>query len=421
MGRKRHRKKAAAVAVAVPAAPVASLPVDMLANIHAHLSLLDRLTFAAVFRATRDAFKPEAPCLLLPGPGDAPDTAALFSLAERRAATVRARGPYHAVLGSSPRGWLVTADDRARMHLVSPATGERRALPPIDTIPHVFADGGRHHFTVNVMWFLRGPPPYPYGTMTYTAERVRHSLYRKVVLSDSADVAMLITGPEYGVAAFATAGGGAWRLAPPRDGVQPVATPEGGSWRLWHSRNGVEDAVHHDGRFYSITYSGQVEAWEEHDTAGVFTSTVVAPSLMLPANTDHHRKYLVVSPAGRLMVVLKETMGRRTPPSFKVQVLDAGREWWKETDDIGDTALFVAVNGSLCVSMRNHPELKAGCVYHYTEDDLGPCKDARGDDDEDEDNGVRVFSLKDRRIETVEGVGWHRSWPPPAWFIPCIP
>ncbi|KAM3299405.1 hypothetical protein ACQJBY_040745 [Aegilops geniculata] len=421
MGRKRHRKKAAA-AVAAAAAPVASLPVDMLANIHARLSLLDRLTFAAVFRTSRDVFKPEAPCLLLPG--DAPNTATIFSLAQRRAAAVRAPGPAHAVLGSSSsRGWLVTADDRARLCLVSPVTGERRALPAIDTIPHVFADGGRHHFTVNVMWFLRGPPPYPYGTMTYTAERVRHFLYRRVVLSDSADVAMLITGPEYGVAAFATAGGGAWRLAPPRDGVEPVATPEGGSWRLWHSRNGVEDAVHHDGRFYSITYSGEVEAWKEGegDATGVFTSAVVAPSLLLPANT-HHRKYLVVAPAGRLMVVVKETTGRRTSPSFKVQVLDADREGWEETDDIGDTALFVAVNGSLCVSTREHPELRAGCVYYYTEDedDLEPCKDAREDDD-DEDNGVRVLSLKDRRTEMVEGLGWRRSWPPPAWFIPSIP
>ncbi|EMS56318.1 hypothetical protein TRIUR3_02429 [Triticum urartu] len=132
-----------------------------------------------------------------------------------------------------------------------------------------------------------------------------------------------------------------------------------------------------------------------------------------------HRKYLVVSPAGRLMVVLKETMGRRTPPSFKVQVLDAGREGWKETDDIGDTALFVAVNGSLCVSTREHPELKAGCVYYYTKDDLEPCKDAHARNDED--NGVRVCSLTDHRTETVQGLGWRGSWPPPAWFIPSIP
>jgi hypothetical protein len=43
--------------------------------------------------------------------------------------------------------------------------------------------------------------------------------------------------------------------------------------------------------------------------------------------------------------------------SFKVHVLD-GVEW-KETDNIGDVALFVKVNSSMCMSMREHPELTA--------------------------------------------------------------
>ncbi|KAE8778090.1 hypothetical protein D1007_49071 [Hordeum vulgare] len=106
---------------------------------------------------------------------------------------------------------------------------------------------------------------------------------------------MLITGPDYGVVAFAMAVGGGWRLEPPPDGVEPVATLEAGPWRLWHSRNGVKDAVHHDGRFYSITYSGEVEAWEEHDTnaAGVFTTAVVAPRL-LPPDAEHRKRDLQI-------------------------------------------------------------------------------------------------------------------------------
>uniref|UniRef100_M8BPH5 KIB1-4 beta-propeller domain-containing protein n=1 Tax=Aegilops tauschii TaxID=37682 RepID=M8BPH5_AEGTA len=129
--------------------------------------------------------------------------------------------------------------------------------------------------------------------MTVRAEGMRHSLYRKVVLSDTTDVAMLITGTQYGAVAFAMAGDDAWRMPPPPplDSIEPVTT----SWRL-HSRNGVEDAVHHDGRFYTITYSGQLEAWEECDayTRDVFTSTVIAPRLPLPADPDH-RKYLVAA------------------------------------------------------------------------------------------------------------------------------
>ncbi|KAM3391879.1 hypothetical protein ACQJBY_013166 [Aegilops geniculata] len=399
-------------------AAVASLPVEMLANIHGRLSLLDRLAFAAVFRASRDAFKPEPPCLVQTG--DAPETATLFSLAERHATTLRGPGPQHAILGSSCSGWLVTADDRAWLWLVNPVTGDRRALPAIHTIPGLYAHRRRQEFTLQVTRFLRGPPPYPYRSLTVRAEELRHSLYRKVLLSDTTDVAMLITGTHYGAVAFAMAGDDAWRMppppSPPRDGIEPVTTSEGGSssWRL-HSRNGVEDAVHHDGRFYSITYSGQLEAWEECDayTRDVFTSTVIAPRLPLPADPDH-RKYLVAAPGGRLMVVLKQSDKVTHRLTFKVLVLDAGAKQWKEMHDIGDTALFVGVNGSLCVPTREHPELKAGCVYYYNQDDPGACNSSYNY------NGVGVFSLKDG-IGQYRILGQYRSWPPPAWFMPSIP
>uniref|UniRef100_M8BF52 KIB1-4 beta-propeller domain-containing protein n=1 Tax=Aegilops tauschii TaxID=37682 RepID=M8BF52_AEGTA len=171
--------------------------------------------------------------------------------------------------------------------------------------------------------------------MTLRADQMQLSLYGKV-FSNSTDVAMLMM-----------AGGGVWRLAPASVGA--------GTGRLRHTRNAVEDAVHHEGRFYSITYSGQVETWVERDADApdVFLSVVIAPRLLLPADTDH-QKYLVAAPGGPLMVVLKETTGRRMSPSFKVQVIDAGREGWKETDDIGDIALFIVLNGSLCMSTREH-------------------------------------------------------------------
>lgn len=45
---------------------------------------------------------------------------------------------------------------------------------------------------------------------------------------------------------------------------------EDGPWSMARSPNGVEDAVYHKGMFYSITYAGEVEAWEERgaDAAG---------------------------------------------------------------------------------------------------------------------------------------------------------
>ncbi|XP_051230241.1 uncharacterized protein [Lolium perenne] len=385
---------------------VVKLSPDMLANIHGRLSFVDRLAFASVFRESRDAFKPEAPWLVLPG--GTPETATLFSLADRRAAAARVTSPGirgHAFLGSS-RGWLATADESGRMSLVNPVSGEQRALPAITTIPGLEEYDGVFAFPLKP--FVRGPPyaggREPRGTFTLKAEQMGSYLYRKVVLSDGCHgAAMLITGAMFGVAAFATAKDAAWRLAP--------------------SRDGVEDAIHYDGRFYSVTYTGAVEVWEHDPYAGVFTSAVVTPRLDDVAGDPHYRrKYLVAALGGRLMVVLKdwkETKDKlnkiRWACSFKVQVLDGGQ--WKKTDDIGDAALFIGANESLCLSTRVHPKLKAGHVY-YIEDDLSHKGRSRYDHDW---CVVRVFCLKDGTEENVEGLGMHWSWPPPAWFTPSIP
>uniref|UniRef100_N1R4C8 KIB1-4 beta-propeller domain-containing protein n=1 Tax=Aegilops tauschii TaxID=37682 RepID=N1R4C8_AEGTA len=147
----RCRKKATA------SAAVASLPDDILANIHGRLSLLDRLAFATVFRASCAALKPEMPWLLLRG--HTLETATLFSLSDRCATTVSAPKPalcHHVVLGSSSDGWLVTADDQAKMRLVNPVTGEQRVLPAITTITCLFEQHG--HFMLDLKRFGRAQP-----------------------------------------------------------------------------------------------------------------------------------------------------------------------------------------------------------------------------------------------------------------------
>ena len=79
------------------------------------------------------------------------------------------------------------------------------------------------------------------------------------------------------------------------------------------------------------------------------------------------------------------------------------------TDDIGDAALFVGVNSSLCVSTREHPELRAGCIYYTKDDDRSPRKDIYLDQ-----RGVGVYNLKDGTVGKVEGLWQHQSWPPPV-------
>lgn len=235
---------------------------------------------------------------------------------------------------------------------------------------------------------------------------------------------MLILDQDFGVPAFATSGNPTWKAAP--------------------SRDGIEDAIHHNGRFYSISNSGAVEAWDEQN-GGEFTSTFVAPARTMPVimDFDLDHKYLV--PDGRLAVVLKYVSvqpGRYRVPRkwscrFKVQVLGNGGRW-KETREIRDAALFVGINSSLCVSttaLAHQGGIKAGCVY-FADDELRQAPKRRerivkgyglpsndGDDDQPQlmdPEHVAIYSLKDDTVEQVQGLGPQPWTSPPVWITPSV-
>uniref|UniRef100_I1PIZ2 KIB1-4 beta-propeller domain-containing protein n=1 Tax=Oryza glaberrima TaxID=4538 RepID=I1PIZ2_ORYGL len=282
-----------------------NLPPDIVADIHARLTHLDRLTVAAVFGAAGHSMNPEAPWLAIPG-GETTTTAPapptkLYSISDRRAAAARAgeaamRGCFF-LGGSGDGGWLVIADKRSRLRMVNPVTGAHRALPAITTCPFFYttswAGRGSHvNFTAGPFMRVRhggGPPPRPpeqlIGTSLYTvtAGQVRQYVYRKVVLSAAARpgsyAAMLVLAPDLGAPMFATSDDPAWRVAP--------------------SRDGVEDAIHHRGRFYSITYTGVVEEWDRRGGGdGGFTSRTVATAPLKPDDLKN-RKYIAAAPDGK--------------------------------------------------------------------------------------------------------------------------
>jgi hypothetical protein len=453
--RQRHRAAEAARRDGIIKAVVERLPGELHAEIHRRIDFLKRLAFASVCGKTGHMLRPEAPWLILPGQtlGNnaltkqkkaamaatvlSKDKAVVLSMADvdpKNEATASVRIPDLAMLeriiiGSSD-GWLVTVDERGVLRIANPATGAQAALPAIDTIPFLNSSSRGKWFILDVEPFLQvrfgGPPPpedkdwgpYPPRSSTLTAEQMRQRFYRKVVLSSSprpgSYTAMLITDKHIGAPAFATA-------------ADPV-------WRMARSPGGVEDAIYHDGLFYSVSYDGDVEVWQRDAVTGEFGSQLVARLVY----DDKHlcRKYLAASPDGQLMAVLKHSEQIEKEPgyrrstithvSFKVQVLDQMAERWESVTDIGDAALFVGVNGSLFVSTREHPCIKAGCVY-FTDDEVGDAclRHAQGaqerkrydEADETELRETCVYDLKyGRVIEKVTENG--PLWPPPAWFTP---
>jgi hypothetical protein len=144
---------------------------------------------------------------------------------DRRAATVRLPDPLlrdRVILGSSD-GWLITADKRARMHMINPVTGEQAALPEISTMPFIDDadpclaikpsrdctvkpyDDDLTSFNINVLEALddEATPKY------FTAHEIHFSFYSKIVLSATPHpgsyFAILILDRQFGGAAFATA------------------------------------------------------------------------------------------------------------------------------------------------------------------------------------------------------------------------
>ena len=105
-------------------------------------------------------------------------------------------------------------------------------------------------------------------------------------------------------------------------------------------------------------------------------------------------------------------------PVFKVWMLDGERRQWVAAPDIGDLALFVGVNTSVCVSAKEHPGIRVGCVY-YTDDELGKASlrlerdgypSHRSSTDGDcsyELRDLGVYVLKDGTVERVEGLRRH--------------
>uniref|UniRef100_A0A0D9W261 KIB1-4 beta-propeller domain-containing protein n=1 Tax=Leersia perrieri TaxID=77586 RepID=A0A0D9W261_9ORYZ len=415
-----------------PAAGLSDLPPELMADIHTRLSFLDRLAFAAVSSApSRSAFKPEPPWLVLPG--NTPETSTIFSLADRRAATARASEPTmrdHVIIGSS-QGWLVTADDRGTMRVVNPVTGDQGELPAITTIPFIRDIGGYFSILLKPFVDIRyggvddlaslSPPPYfrQCGTYTSSDHNMRRYFYRKVILSASPSrraggggegyAAMLLLQNPFGTPAFATAEDRRWRIAP--------------------SRDGVHRPIHHKGKFFSVTYTGIVEEWERGE-GGEFRSKVV--TTMMADDDDGQwqccSKYIAAAPDGRLMIVIKKAKDVKyyyawNQWSCSFKVFDEMTQRWEVAKDIGDLALLVGINSSMCVSTTKHPELKAGCVY-YTDDEMGKASLRKGagaarrisdHHDDDRRRNVGVYRLKDGAVGNMAGLGQHKSWPPPAW------
>ncbi|GJN12059.1 hypothetical protein PR202_ga30303 [Eleusine coracana subsp. coracana] len=149
---------------------------------------------------------------------------------------------------------------------------------------------------------------------------------------------------------------------------------------------------------------------------------------------DTRGKYLAVAPDGRFMAVLKQSMkvqteqygGKKWARVFRVHVLDEARQVWQEQRDIGDAAIFVGINSSLCVSTKGLPSagggIRSGCVY-FTDDDTGKALQHKETyssyrDADDDLRWAGVYCLRSGRVEKIVMPKDHPRSPLQVWFTP---
>ncbi|XP_047045154.1 uncharacterized protein LOC124649593 [Lolium rigidum] len=442
------------------------LPGDLLESVLVRLPVTDRLRFPAVCTAWQSAAAASAarvqavdvpfPWLMLPfnqtargqrrGAGDTFSKARFLSLSEGRTYDIPQPAPAvsdRLCVGSSPDGWLVTADAASELCLLNPLTGAQLALPPLDTLPFVHANrdaGGRV-----VSYSIRccfdedengDDAPVVVPPESFAPDRLRFELYEKAILvsaprerqtgSWGGYAVMLICQPLSRLA-IARAGDTRWTLldTPSRrwvDAVRASSTTGAGRRQL----------------VYVMDTAGRVDAWDVDATTP--TMVAVAPACCCCSGracsmSGACSRYLVELSPGRLLQVhrLREAAHGRyrcepRPERVEYTTVDAELfEWttdggrWTPVDGmnggvLGGRALFLGKNASLCVAVGGccRSELKGNCVY-FTDD--GPwshdrCREVAPD--------VGVLDLADGSYRPPRGAArdllW--KWPPPVWVFP---
>ncbi|RLN11710.1 hypothetical protein C2845_PM09G23440 [Panicum miliaceum] len=451
----------------------ADLPRDLLESVLGRLPVPDRLRFPAVCTAWQSAAgaagsgaAPLSPWLMLPfnptarrgGGGDAKFSEARFlSLAEGRAYAIRQPAPAASdrlCVGSSPDGWLVTADACSELQLLNPVTGAQVRLPPVATLPFVDAIRGadgrvasydlRCCFTDDACDDEVLIPPE-----TLAPDRLRYEVYEKAVIVAAprrttpsgalGGYAVLLICQPLSRLAVARAGDTGWTLldTPARCWVDavPAATADGPT---------RQRAV------YTMDAVGRVEAWDM-DGAPAASRAIAPPcccSARACAMSAACRRYLVELAPGHLLQVHRVRGAAHAryswePRPERVEYTTTNVElfeWkagaaavardhlplWTQVDGesssrvLGGRALFLGKSTSLCVPVDGGggccPGLRGNCVY-FTDD--GPwsherCHEVAPD--------VGVLDLADGSYRPPRGAArdllW--KWPPPVWVFPSL-
>ncbi|CAM0880079.1 unnamed protein product [Alopecurus aequalis] len=130
------------------------------------------------------------------------------------------------------------------------------------------------------------------------------------------------------------------------------------SWSFVDSEHILVDVFKHRRQLYTVDIYGTVQVWAEPPCAWPDADGPLLDPYQHPSLTPRKFNCLVETPAGDLIKVKRQSQNK-----FAVWILDRGTSSFESTDDIGEFGLFVSHHSSFCFRAKDHPNLKANCVY----------------------------------------------------------
>ncbi|KAF8672356.1 hypothetical protein HU200_049558 [Digitaria exilis] len=449
------------------------LPEDLVVNFLREMHVADAVRSGAVCTSWHAAYAAlrllrvqsstrQPPCLLYASDALGPGAAALHCPAT--GATLQVPFtlpplPRRPLLGSG-HGWLVTADEKSNLHILNPVTGDQIALPPITAMHHVkMGTDEKGDPAYNVYENLPGDKfndvegRYEVDTepTILDIDDAHEFMYDRVVLSASpsagrACVVLLLHMP-LGEVSFARLGDDRWTWVAPRKGsfarlgdgrwtwVLAPGKATGLPWRygycdaMYSAAHGLFYLLQNDASMCSLDLSGPSPVACE-----VFNSV---PKSGIPTT-----KYLLQTPAGDILQVWRyrddvvsllpvdipsyymDVEGDQDPylelntVDLQIYKVDFPGQRLELIKSLPDYALFLGLNDSMCLSVKDFPGLKTNSAY--ISDDFFEYVNCRKYNRRE----VGIWSMAEQGMSKLVDVSpiiypW-LTWPSPIWTQPSI-
>ncbi|XP_074289810.1 F-box protein SKIP23-like [Silene latifolia] len=384
------------------------LPLDLLGVIALKLETFeDFFKFSAVCRSWNRASSsvkhqwtatPVVPWLLLAENNqDNPDCVRkIYNLSNNKCYNLNLPETFGARCWGSPYGWIAMIDRNYDVILFNPITKAQIPFPCLKSVDDggvkSKSDGSYQH------WFLR-----------CFADRL---IVLKVPQNQHYEFVVLVVHVYYRSLSFARQGDQSWT---------PV---------LVKSEDQMLDVVGMGDKLFAIYRDGSIVSWnfKEFNALELIKPADYSPcghEFLVEFNRggcDH--TYLVRS-GSDLLTVLRymdqydhkedDTISFRTV-DFEVYRFKSKDKSWEEINDLGEVALVVGGNSSMCVSVAHVKGLQLNCIY-FTDDECSFWKSVK----EPGGHDTGLFDLKTGNIQRFyEGDDMNSSFAPPTLFIPQL-